>query len=114
MTSLIGPRAAGKSRLLKAIAWLLTGEPDADQSSAEVRGELVGTDGTRRIARGPGNALPSGQLPRVTWMPVHDRASGDAAAAEALVEEVARRRLSGVQDELLLIEEPELMLTPQQ
>jgi CRISPR-associated exonuclease Cas4 len=38
----------------------------------------------------------------------------DAAAAEQMVELIAERRLGGAEGEVLLIEEPELMLTPQQ
>jgi predicted ATP-dependent endonuclease of OLD family len=115
VTALIGPQGAGKSRLLQALSWLLTGEPAVNGTTTEVRAQLVDTAGTRRIARGP-DLLPTGPLPRVTWLPARDRvpATGDAIAAEALLEEVARRRMSGAEDELLLIEEPELMLTPQQ
>lgn len=114
MTALIGPRASGKSRVLQGLAWLVEGQPAAGDATTEVKAELVDTAGTRRVARGPGAVFPAGPLPRATWLPVHDRASGDAQAAEALIEDVARRRLSGVEGELLLVEEPEVMLTPQQ
>ena len=109
VTALIGPRAVGKSRVLAALSWLLTGSPSMNGPSSEVRAELIDAAGTRRISRGP-NEVPSGPLPRVTFVPVRCE-TGDA---EEMIATIAARRLGGAENELLLIEEPELMLTPQQ
>jgi predicted ATP-dependent endonuclease of OLD family len=126
MTALIGPRASGKSRLLAAISWLLTGEPQVRGRRASrpfVSAELMAGGTVRTIARGE-NAEPSGPLPPVTYLKARGRltrtarsarlGSSDAAVAEAAVETIAERRLAGVENEILLIEEPELMLNPQQ
>jgi predicted ATP-dependent endonuclease of OLD family len=124
ITAIIGPRGAGKSRLLSAVSWLLTGTPSLSNETPEpeVTGELANGSGTRRLVRGP-NEFPTGDLPPVLFLTARDRLppsarnalrGGDAAAAEAMVAAIAERRLSGVEGEILLIEEPELMLTPQQ
>ncbi|HYI21323.1 MAG TPA: TOPRIM nucleotidyl transferase/hydrolase domain-containing protein [Candidatus Limnocylindrales bacterium] len=130
MTALIGPRASGKSRLLAAISWLLTGQPDLAAESGpspDVSAHFESRDGgkpaSRRIRRNDGSE-PEGPLPSVTYLSARARlsssgesspyGSSDAALAEAVVAEIAERRLAGAQNEVLLIEEPELMLTPQQ
>jgi len=125
MTAMIGPRASGKSRLLAAISWLLAGKPDlasAGDTGLEVSAQLGGEDGGRRITR-RSNDAPDGPLPSVTYLPARVRlsasgesspyGSSDSALAEAVVAEIAERRLAQVENEVLLIEEPELMLTPQ-
>ncbi|MGZ8800741.1 MAG: ATP-dependent nuclease [Aeromicrobium sp.] len=126
MTALIGPRAVGKSRLLAAISWLLTGEPGVASGAAprpEVRAEIDSSGERRTISRGP-KTHPAGKLPGVTYLRAKSRLSGseeaspvgssDASLAEAVVADIAQRRLAGVENEVLLIEEPELALTPQQ
>lgn len=124
VTALIGPRGSGKSSLLRAIAWLLSGAParDGEPQAPTVRAELSALDGGQRrtIERGP-TALPDHPLPHVVFLDVHDRLppaahphhpyESDAAAAEAMVAAIAERRMSRVEGEVLLIEEPELMLT---
>ncbi len=126
MTALIGPRASGKSRLLAAISWLLSGQPDLEaegETSPEVSAQFDYRDGGRRITRGRASE-PTGPLPSVTYLSARARlstsgesspyGSSDAAIAEAVVAQIAERRLAGARNEVLLIEEPELMLTPQQ
>lgn len=125
VTALVGPRGSGKSRLLAAISWLLSGAPNltGDQPLPEVSASLAGEDRPRTITRGPGDS-PHPPLPSLVFLTVRDRLPAlpegaavswsDASSAEAMVGAVAERRLSGVEGEVLLIEEPELMLTPQQ
>ena len=124
VTAIIGPRGAGKSRLLSAISWLLSGTPALSNEvpEPEVTAEMEGSAGSRRITRGPAD-FPTGELPPVLFLTARDRLplaarnalpGGDAAPAEQMVAAIAERRLSGVEGEVLLIEEPELMLTPQQ
>ena len=45
MTALIGPRGVGKSRLLAAIAWLLTGQPDLSGESFSGEPSVVRASG---------------------------------------------------------------------
>jgi hypothetical protein len=127
VTALIGPRASGKSSLLRAVSWLLSGFPvSVGQAPVpSVRAELLAMEGgeRRKIERGP-SASPGDALPQVVFLAAHDRLpspgdphhtfESDAAAAEAMVAAIAERRLSGVEGEVLLIEEPELMLTVHQ
>ena len=127
VTALIGPRASGKSSLLRAISWLLSGQPTllAEPPTPTVHAELLAADGGERrsIERGP-TAFPADPLPQVVFLAAHDRLpshtaaqhpfESDAASAEAMVSAIAERRLSGVDGEVLLIEEPELMLTVHQ
>lgn len=124
VTAIIGPRGSGKSRLLAAISWLLSGTPPLSNEAPfpEVAADLDVGGQTRRIVRGP-TSIPTGDLPPVLFLTARDRLptpardvlpGGDAAAAEAMVAAIAERRLSGIQGEILIIEEPELMLTPQQ
>lgn len=130
VTALIGPRGSGKSRLLAAIAWLLSGRPNFDTRGRLAAGRrlIVSADveteaGTRTITRGDGE-MPTGDFPKVTLMSAHDRLPpypedapvgwSDARQAEHMVAKIAERRLAGSEGELLLIEEPELMLIPQQ
>ncbi len=128
MTALIGPRGIGKSSLLLAVAWLLGGSSEADRAlgGGTVSAELVDGAGTARsISRGP-DAEPAADapLPPVTFLTASQRvpapldappgSRSDAAAAEEMVAMIAKRRLAGAEGEVLLIEEPELMLTPQQ
>jgi predicted ATPase len=136
MTALIGPRGVGKSRLLAAISWLLSGQPDLGGDSFRgepsvvrasglvVRAKLVSVNGKEReIERRPGGSA-SKDLPAATFLSARDRLPpfpedapvgwSDAAEAEQMVERIAESRLSGTEGEILIIEEPELMLTPHQ
>ncbi len=144
VTALVGPRGAGKSRLLAAVSWLLTGAPalgaggEPGSDNPQVEGTLSAAK-LSKIARkghGAGTFIPAvaqRTLPSVSLLLARDRlgpgaASGrfgerlqarlaaessDAAAAEALVKVVEQCCCDGVRGELLLIEEPEMMLTPQ-
>lgn len=127
MTALIGPRAVGKSRVLLSIAWLLTGSDAFDGAFAQatVSGEVLVRGKRHRVERtGGGDLVGKAQLPEVVFLPASERvpapadapfgARSDAAAAEQMLEMIAQRRLGGTEGEVLLIEEPELMLTPQQ
>jgi hypothetical protein len=127
VTALIGPRASGKSSLLRAVSWLLSGQPGnlGEPAMPTVKAELIATEGSERrsIERGLGST-PAGPLPAVVFLAARDRLpspldahhlyESDAASAEAMVAAIAERRLSGVEGEVLLIEEPELMLTVHQ
>lgn len=128
MTALIGPRGSGKSRMLRAISWLLSGEPMlmSDPPAPHVVAELTSGDGaplTRTIERGQA-VFPAHPLPPVIFLAARDRlpplsdgatfSGSDAASAEQMVAAIAERRLAGAEGEVLLIEEPELMLTPHQ
>jgi OLD-like protein/putative AbiEii toxin of type IV toxin-antitoxin system len=124
MTALIGPRGVGKSRVLAAVSWLMTGVPDLGIASAlEVTAELDTPEGVRSITR-RASRPPDLPLPSTHYFPARDRLPAlpedapigwsDAAQAEQLVERIAESRLAGTQGELLVIEEPELMLTPHQ
>jgi len=135
ITALIGPRGVGKSRLLAAISWLMTGSPDLSgdsfggepvvvaASGLHVTGVLQTPAGKVEIERRPGSA-PQNSLPPTRFLPAIDRFPqlpeeapigwSDAAQAEQMVAMIAERRLAGAEGELLLIEEPELMLTPHQ
>ena len=134
VTALVGPRGSGKSRLLAATAWLLSGAPrltaggPAGGTAADAAGPIVwavlSSGGTSRtIERGPGRE-PEGPLPRLEYRPVHARLPlqpdgplpvgwSDAAGAEELLEWVAEQARSRTEGAVLIIEEPELMLTPQ-
>jgi predicted ATP-dependent endonuclease of OLD family len=124
LTALIGPRGVGKSRVLASIAWLLTGRPELEAASAiSVEAVVEAHGGQRLLMRTAGNA-PDGPLPPTRYLPARERVPdlaedaaigwSDAAQAEQLLEYVAERRLAGAQGELLIIEEPELMLAPHQ
>jgi predicted ATP-dependent endonuclease of OLD family len=125
VTALIGPRGVGKSRVLAAIAWLLTGLPELHTASTvTVTAELESDDGrVRRITRGP-TGTADVNLPATRFLAARERLPAlaedapmgwsDAAQAEQMVERIAEQRLAGVEGEIVLIEEPELMLTPHQ
>lgn len=141
VTALVGPRGSGKSQLLGSIAWLLKGRPSIAPAGAAVRvsGQLDGTTGPVRFTRSSevGLAFDSGRaaaLPACSFLrargrlrPEADRsgsvsrrmtelsgdATSDAVAAEALVAAVEACCDECVTSEMLLIEEPELLLTPQ-
>jgi predicted ATP-dependent endonuclease of OLD family len=127
VTALIGPRASGKSSLLRAVSWLLSGQPAnlGEPEMPTVSAELITTTGKARrsIERGL-ESTPADPLPPVVFLAARDRLpspaeahhlyESDAASAEAMVAAIAERRLSGVEGEVLLIEEPELMLTVHQ
>jgi hypothetical protein len=143
MTAVIGTRGAGKSQFLSAIAWLLKGEPEPrwrDDASIRVTGRLGGAGRSRsvtrsRVARGPAVLEPAdADLPPCTMLRAVDRlspklpesgrvgarlveliprATTDAALAEALVVAIESCCRDGVGGEVVIIEEPELLLTPQ-
>jgi predicted ATPase len=129
VTALIGPRGSGKSRLLAAAAWLLSGEPrlagNAEGASAGPNVQAVVSAGriSRTINRGPGRQ-PDAPMPTLEYRPARDRlpsepsgatpaGQSDAAGAEELLEWVAEQVRSQAEGAVLVIEEPELMLTPQ-
>jgi predicted ATPase len=129
MTAVIGARASGKSRLLAAISWLLSGRPALDSPAAgaspEISGRLVTTHGTRTISRSR-RSTPLPPLPRCRFLPARSRlvaqrarrgdsrsSWSDAAKAEAMVAEIEADCRAGRHGEVLIIEEPELLLTPQ-
>lgn len=141
MAALVGPRGSGKSQLLASIAWLISGRPrivSAGSSATVVSAEL--DDGVR-LYRRPRTGLAfeparaaGGGLPPCSFLRARSRLGGpvgstgrvgrrlagmathptsDAVAAEALVSVVEACCDECLSGELLLIEEPELFLTPQ-
>ncbi len=141
VTALVGPRGSGKSQLLGAIAWLLAGgtNPASAGRRAQVSGTLRAGDASWRLVgteAGPvgDDQAPLPPLPGCSLLRARDRlgpmpASGgvvasrvrelaghrtsDAVAAEALVAAIEDCCEACVSGEMLLIEEPELLLTPQ-
>jgi hypothetical protein len=117
VTAIIGPRGSGKSRLLASIAWLLAGRPTLAPAGAAVAprvdGDLV-VDGARRMIERSIDSRPDRPLPRATYLTVRGRLSATGAGgAESLVEGLEYRLTAGRTGEMLIIDEPELMLTPQ-
>lgn len=141
MAALVGPRGSGKSQLLASIAWLISGRPrigSAGSPATIVSAEL--DDGVRLLRR-PQAGLAfepargtRGRLPPCSFLRARSRLGGptgasgrvgrrlagmarhptsDAMAAEALVSVVEACCEECLSGELLLIEEPELFLTPQ-
>lgn len=147
MTALVGPRGSGKSQLLAALAWLMSGRPRivaaAGAAVTAVSGELAEGRRVAHIARAPGTglvrnpAVPADlDLPSCSFLRARDRlgrpagSSGtvagrlladpvavhptsDAVAAEALIRVMEACCEDCISGEILLIEEPELLLTPQ-
>ena len=145
LAALVGPRGSGKSQLLSAIAWLISGRPRLTLAGGapltRVGGDLVVAGEMARLTRSPGAGLrwdlPRSRRPalpvctylraRNRFSPPHvpsgtvgtrlanfaGRATSDAVAAEALVLAVEACCRECVSGEILLIEEPELLLTPQ-
>ncbi|MGI8998643.1 MAG: ATP-dependent nuclease, partial [Candidatus Limnocylindria bacterium] len=100
------------------------GEPVVVAASGlRVTGVLETPAGKVEIERRPGAAAQKA-LPPTRFLPAGDRFPqlpeeapigwSDAVQAEQMVAMIAERRLAGAEGELLLIEEPELMLTPHQ
>jgi Overcoming lysogenization defect protein-like, TOPRIM domain/AAA domain, putative AbiEii toxin, Type IV TA system len=129
VTAIIGPRASGKSRLLAAISWLLTGQPDlvglAGGTLPDVSANLS-TDRRPRAIRRSSVVVPEPPLPSCRYLTARDRIAGgpssgagsvvgssDTAGAEALVEALEADSHGRRRGEVLLIEEPELFLGPQ-
>jgi predicted ATPase len=125
VTALVGPRGSGKSRLLAAIWWLLTGGPslgdDDPRGGLRVEAEVEGGAQRRTIARGPGDA-PHGTLPDCTLLLARDRLLGgpstvpgqpELSPAEGIIAWLESRVEKGETGSVLLIEEPELDLNPQ-
>lgn len=124
MTALVGVSGSGKSRLLGALAWLIAGEPalapDDAQPTPIVSAEVESNGERRVISRGDG--APGGELPRLVYLPVRARlpeeealpsGRSDASVAEQMVADIAADVRSGITGRLLVIDEPEMMLTPQ-
>ncbi|MEX1172639.1 MAG: TOPRIM nucleotidyl transferase/hydrolase domain-containing protein, partial [Chloroflexota bacterium] len=127
ITAVIGPRAIGKSRLLAAISWLLSGHPRLGDPGSEaapvVTGELASSDGPRTVQRS-GDTASLQPLPRCWYLPIHERIAdrpptgpaargwSDAAGAEAMVDAIEAACRAGRSGDVLVIEEPEVMLTP--
>lgn len=141
ISALVGPRGSGKSQLLASIAWLISGRPriaSLSSSTTVVSAEL--DDGVRLLRR-PRAGLAfepargtRGRLPACSFLRARSRLGGpvgatgqvgrrlaamtrhptsDAVAAEALVSVVEACCDECLSGELLLMEEPELFLTPQ-
>ena len=76
VTAIVGPRGSGKSRLLAALAWLLTGAPDlADRHQAtrlRVSAAIEDASGRRTVERDAGHA-PAGPLPPTMLLLAGDR-----------------------------------------
>lgn len=142
VTAIVGPRGSGKSQLLGAIAWLVAGQPPigGTANSTRVAGRLRARGRSVRIVRTSEGGLSDeddgriASLPRCSFLRARDRLepatgaggavggrvhelaahlSSDAVAAEALVAAVKSCCDDCVSGEILLIEEPELFLTPQ-
>jgi energy-coupling factor transporter ATP-binding protein EcfA2 len=126
LTALIGASGSGKSRLLDAIAWLVAGTPPLTASDVRpepvVAAELAAPDGRRTVERGDGRD-PEEPLPRLVYLPIRSRLPGeqsfarpdgsDATLAEKMVDDIAAETRAATTGQLLVIDEPELMLTPQ-
>lgn len=128
VTALIGPHGSGKSRVLTAISWLLSGRPElAGPTSASdgpfVSAEIESRAGRHLVTRGRGQA-PTVELPAAEFFIARDRLPPEptatlpagvrgGATGKALAEAMDERIRSGRSGEVVLIEEPELMLTPQ-
>lgn len=141
LTALIGPRGSGKSQLLNSLAWLSGEGPRPAGEAVSVSAEVETSSGLvrvgrrdptdRRTARRRSDGAPiatllrardrlvpprrtgTGRVARSLALRMGDSISTDAAAAEALVGAIEDCCSAGVGGELVLIEEPELMLTPQ-
>ena len=139
VTALIGPRGAGKSQLLGAIAWLLTGRPAITRPGsgavASVSAVLRHGDEWVPIERRTAGVDPpdAALLPPCTFLRARDRLvpaaaahgvgarlaaqvgtpTSDAVAADALVSVIDECCRAASAGEVLLIEEPELQLAPQ-
>ncbi|MGF7473661.1 hypothetical protein WFJ45_23175, partial [Salmonella enterica subsp. enterica serovar Minnesota] len=67
---------SGKSSLLRAVSWLLSGQPAAigGQPAPTVRAELVPTSsGERRTIERSPESSPQAPLPSVVFLAAHDR-----------------------------------------
>lgn len=77
VTALVGPRGSGKSRILAAISWLLSGSPELTRSpfpsDTRVEGMLGTAPRGKPIARTGLSKPTSGQLPRCLLLPARER-----------------------------------------
>ena len=142
VTALVGPRGSGKSQFLRSVAWLLTDRPALAPAdvSPRISGVLRANGSGIRFERTRAHGLrveadrPSADLPACSFLRAQDRlepsvdatgnvatriselarhATSDAVAAEALVKAIEACCEECVTSEVLLIEEPEILLTPQ-
>ena len=106
LTALIGTRGSGKSQLLVAIAWLLTGRPApglrAGSEGLKVTGVLGGDGRRRRIERrleGPGErsvgGSSGGPAPQSTFLRAADRLSTRIEAESGWVGDTMSVLLAG-------------------
>jgi hypothetical protein len=124
VTALVGPRGSGKSRILAAISWLLSGSPALSLSplppEIAVEGTLDASSRGKMVAR-TAISEPAGQLPRCLLLAAPERIAdsdpapagrADLSPAEAMIAWIEERWRSGESGGVLLIEEPELDLNP--
>ena len=124
VTALVGPRGSGKSRVLSAISWLLTGKPEPARPPLPPDFHVEGSLGTgdervtivRSMASAPRVTLPSCTLltARGRLVPNGPPSPGSVglSPAERMIGWIEDRRRAGESGRVLLIEEPELDLNP--
>jgi predicted ATPase len=125
VTAIVGPRGSGKSRMLAAIAWLLTGAPaltDTHESpDLAVSADLAAADGHRKIERTP-TTQPAAPLPPTILVRASSRLPPGAppepgqpelSPAEVVIAWLEARIRRGEEGAVALVEEPELDLNPQ-
>ena len=142
VTALVGPQGSGKSQLLASVAWLLSGRPalGPDEASPRISGMLRGNRSASWFERSSKHGVRFeadgrlADLPACSFLRARDRlepsveaagnvatrvgelaghSASDAVAAEALVKVIEACCEECLTGEVLLIEEPEMLLTPQ-